>query len=127
MLLPALFLCGFFLFWFLLARSRRLFKIAIVGGKQTVVLGYAPVGLLNDFGSAVRAVKRGSITATKTAGGASLSFTGDIDAGVAQQLRNIFGLYPVARLRAPELNKRHAVSDAFTLAWIVSLVRGFFR
>jgi hypothetical protein len=126
-LLPGLFLGGFFLFWFLLARSRRLFKIAIESGKQTVVLGYAPVGLLNDFGSAVRGVKRGSITATKTAGGARLSFAGDIDAGVAQRLRNIFGLYPVARLRAPELNKRQAVSDAFTLAWVVSLVRSIFR
>jgi hypothetical protein len=98
---PVLFLCGLALFWWLLARSRELFRISILNGKQTLVRGYAPVALLNDFGSALRGVKHGTIKAFKSGGSARLSISGDIDAGAEQRLRNIFGLYPVARLRAP--------------------------
>ena len=113
--------------YLLFKRSQELFRIEIRGGKQTVARGYVPVGLLNDFGAAVRGVKRGDVRAHKAQGGARLSFGGDIDAGVAQRLRNIFGLYPVARLRAPHIDKRQTVSDAFTLAWLISLFRSFFR
>jgi hypothetical protein len=113
--------------YLLFTRSQELFRIEIRGGRQTVTRGYVPVGLLNDFGAAVRGVKRGEVRAHKAQGGARLSFGGDVDAGVAQRLRNIFGLYPVARLRAPHIDKRQTVSDAFTLAWIVSIFRNFFR
>ena len=113
--------------YLLFTRSQQLFRIEIRGGKQTVTRGYVPVGLLNDFGAAVRGVKHGEVRAHKAQGGARLSFGGDVDAGVAQRLRNIFGLYPVARLRAPHIDKRQTVSDAFTLAWIVSIFRNFFR
>lgn len=113
--------------YLLFLRAQELFRISIHDGKQTVTRGYVPVGLLNDFGAAVRGVTRGEVRAHKSQGGARLSFGGAIDAGVAQRLRNIFGLYPVARLRAPHIDKRRAVSDAFTLAWLVSLLRNFFR
>ena len=119
----ALLLLGYWL-WL---RGQELFRIQIRDGKQTVTRGYVPVGLLNDFGAAVRGVKNGEVRAHKGQGGARLSFGGDVDAGVAQRLRNIFGLYPVARLRAPHIDKRRAVSDAFTLAWFVSILRNFFR
>jgi Protein of unknown function (DUF3634) len=108
-------------------RAQEVFRISIRHGKQTVTRGYVPTGLLNDFGAAVRGVQSGEIRAHKAEGGARLSFGGQIDTGVAQRLRNIFGLYPVARLRAPHIDKRRAVSDAFTLAWIISYVRNFFR
>lgn len=127
MLIPvvigALLLLGYWL-WL---RGQELFRIDIHGGKQTVTRGYAPVGLLNDFGSAVRGVQSGQIRALKSEGGARLSFSGDVDAGAAQRLRNIFSLYPVARLRAPHIDKRRAVSDAFTVAWFVGLLRNFFK
>jgi hypothetical protein len=113
--------------YLLFTRSQRLFRISIRDGKQTLTRGYAPTGLLNDFGAAVRGVKHGEVQAHKGQGGARLSFSGDIDPGVAQRLRNIFGLYPAARLRAPHIDKRQTVSDAFTLAWLVSLLRNFFR
>jgi Protein of unknown function (DUF3634) len=113
--------------YWLWLRSQELFRIQIRSGKQTVTRGYVPVGLLNDFGAAVRGVQNGEIRAHKGQGGARLSFGGDVDAGAAQRLRNIFGLYPVARLRAPNIDKRRAVSDAFTVAWFVSILRNFFR
>jgi hypothetical protein len=126
-LLPVLFLCGLGVFWWLLARSRELFRISIRDGKQTVARGYAPVGLLNDFGSAVRRVKHGTIKAYKSEGGARLSFGGDIDRDAQQRLRNMLSLYPVARLRSPHIDKRQAVSDAFNVAWLLSLLRSLFR
>jgi hypothetical protein len=119
----ALLLVGY-LFWL---RAQELFCIQIKDGKQTVTRGYVPTGLLNDFGSAVRGVKIGEVKAHKAENGARLSFSGDVDAGVAQRLRNIFGLYPVARLRAPHIDKRKTVSDVFNVAWLISIVRSFFR
>lgn len=113
--------------YLLFLRSQELFRISIHDGKQTVTRGYVPVGLLNDFGAALRGVTRGEVRAHKGQGGARISFAGAIDAGVAQRLRNIFGMYPVARLRAPHIDKRQAVSDAFTLAWVMSLLRNLFR
>ena len=101
MLLPVLFLCGLGLFWWLLARSRELFRISIRDGKQLLTRGYAPVALLNDFGTAVRRVKRGTIRAYRSGDSARLTFSGDIDADAGQRLRNMLSLYPVARLRGP--------------------------
>ncbi len=101
MLLPILFLCGLIVFVWLLARSRELFRISIENGKQRLTRGYAPVALLNDFGTAVRRVKRGSIRAYRSGDSARLSFRGDIDAGAEQKLRNMLSLYPIARLRGP--------------------------
>jgi len=94
--LGALLLLGYWL-WL---RAQELFRIEIRGGKQTVKRGYVPAALLNDFGAAVRGVEHGEIRAHKSEGSARLSFSGDVDSGAAQRLRNIFGLYPVARLRA---------------------------
>lgn len=127
--MPVLIVLGLVLVvgYLLFNRSQELFRIEIRGGKQTVTRGYVPVGLLNDFGAAVRGIKRGEVRAHKAPGGARLSFAGDVDVGAAQRLRNIFGLYPVARLRAPYVDKRQTVSDAFTVAWVVSILRNFFR
>ncbi|MDF3069229.1 MAG: hypothetical protein K0R38_4830 [Polyangiaceae bacterium] len=89
------------MFWWLLTRSRELFRITVRDGKQRLTRGYAPVALLNDFGSAVRRVKRGTIRAYRSGDSARLTFSGDIDADAAQRLRNMLSLYPIARLRGP--------------------------
>jgi hypothetical protein len=91
-------------YWFWL-RAQLLFRIEIRDGKQTVPRGYVPMGLLDDFEAAVRSVTNGEVRAHKAEGGARLSFGGDVDPGVAQRLRNIFGLYPVAKLRTPPIDK----------------------
>jgi hypothetical protein len=51
------------LLWF--RRQGELFRIETEQGKPTVVHGYVPAALLNDFGSAVRQVGRGTIRAHK--------------------------------------------------------------
>ena len=107
-------------------RSQELFNIRVQQGKQTVVRGFAPAGLLGNFADALKNVHSGTVRAHKTANGARLSFSG-IDERTAQRLRNIFGLYPMAQLTAPRVDGRQAVSDAFTLSWLLSLIRQFFR
>jgi hypothetical protein len=109
------------------SRAQALFRIEVRDGHPRVARGYVPAGLLNDFGSALRGVKHGEIRAYKAEGGAQLAFSGDIDDGAAQRLRNIFGLYPIARLTSQHIDKRQVVNDAFTVAWLVSLFRGLFR
>ncbi len=103
MLIPVVIAALLLLGYWLWVRAQLLFRIEISGGKPTVTRGYVPAGLLNDFAAAVRTVKQGEILAHKAEGGARLSFGGDVDAGVAQRLRNILGLYPVARLRRPPI------------------------
>ena len=83
----------------LLARPRELFRITIVSGTLTTVRGRVPAALLADIGSVVRGVERGRVSAHWSSSGAQLSFRGDIDADVAQRLRNVMALYPLARLR----------------------------
>lgn len=127
MLFPLLIVVGVLVALLLFSRSQELFRIEIQDGKQTVVKGYVPAGLLNDFGSAIRHVGRGTITAHKSSDHARLSFGGGIDAGAAQRLRNIFGLYPVARLRGPRVDKRQAASDIFMVGSLLSFLRNLFR
>ena len=94
----------------LLSRSGVLFRISIRGGKVAVVSGYVPGALLDDFAGAVRHVTRGEIRAHKSGGYVNLSFSGDVDDVAAQRLRNILGLYPSARLRAPQRKTRPSTS-----------------
>lgn len=82
--------------------QRHLFEIEVRSGKLRVAHGHVPQGLLDDFASALRNVDRGKVFGHKTANGARLTFGGNIDEGTAQRLRNIFGLHPMAKLRAPE-------------------------
>ncbi|RYZ05275.1 MAG: DUF3634 family protein [Myxococcales bacterium] len=103
MLLPALFLFGLAVFCWLLARSRELFRISVRDGKQRLTRGYAPVALLNDFGTALRRVKRASIRAYRSGDTARLDLRGDIDSEASQRLRNMLSLYPLARLRGPRV------------------------
>ena len=127
MLVPVLIIACILLALLWFSRSNELFRIEIEQGKQSVVRGYVPAGLLNDFGAAIRHVGRGTIRAHKSSDHARLSFSGDIDDGAAQRLRNIFGLYPVARLRGPQVDKRQAASDIFLVGSLLSFLRNLFR
>ena len=80
-------------------RSNELFQIVVRDGKQRVARGHAPAALLGDFADVLRGVKRAEIRALKASGRAELRYRGDIDEVVAQRLRNVLGLYPLARLK----------------------------
>jgi hypothetical protein len=107
-------------------RSQELFVISIRGGKQSVIRGHAPQGLVSQFADAVKRLDRAELRARKTQRGARLSCHG-VDEGTAQRLRNIFGLFPMSQLCAPHVDARRIASDAFTLSWLLALVRQFFR
>lgn len=106
MAVPILLLLSIVVALVFIARSRELFRISIRAGEQTVERGYVPSGLLSDFAGVVRSVESGEIRARKAPDQVHLEFSGDIDEQTAQRLRNVFGLYPAARLRAPRGGKR---------------------
>ncbi len=82
------------------ARSNELFSIRVRGGRLHLERGYAPPALLADFGDVLRGVERAEIRAVKLNQRAELRCRGDIDDVVTQRLRNVLGMYPIARLRA---------------------------
>lgn len=99
-MLPALALLVLVVAAFLyFARSNELFRVVVRDGKPRVARGHAPAALLADFGDVLRAVRRAEIRAIKAGGRAELRCRGDIDDVVAQRLRNVLGMYPLARLR----------------------------
>ncbi len=81
------------------ARSSELFQIVVRKGKPRVARGHAPAALLADFGDVLQGVERAEIRALKSGGRAELRYRGDIDEVVAQRLRNVLGMYPLARLK----------------------------
>src|SRR5262245_34089015 len=89
-------------------RSRELFYVSVRRGQVLVVRGRVPGGFLYEAGEAIRKpmVARASIRGVKGEHGAQLSFSGDLDEGRRQRLRNIFALYPASQLRAADPIKR---------------------
>jgi len=83
-------------------RARMLFELEIRSGRLVRARGRMPQGLLNDVlvvlprRNESRLVIRCSIERDR----ASLSTRGPVTSDEAQQLRNLVGLWPLARLRA---------------------------
>src|SRR5258706_11997553 len=104
------------LWW--LSRQAELFHISVRGGKLLLVRGRIPQGLLNDLKRVLAHTERGTLRAHKHQGGARLSCSGEIDDGTQQQLRNVFGLYPVAKLRHAPLIERPTLGQLLGVAWL---------
>lgn len=87
------------LWWF--TRRRPLFVVSVRDGRARLVAGRIPPGLLDDIRDIVArpAVARGTIKGFLDKDGAALVVSGAIDDGRAQRLRNVFRLYPLAKLR----------------------------
>ena len=91
---------GAFALW--ARRARTLFELEIRSGRLVRARGRMPQGLLNDVlvvlprRNESRLVIRCSIERDR----ASLSTRGPVTSDEAQQLRNLVGLWPLARLRA---------------------------
>lgn len=90
-------------------RARTLFELEIRSGQIERACGRIPQGLLNDFLAVLprnhetRLVIRCSIERDR----ACLNTRGPITDDAAQRLRNLLGLWPLARLRtAPRLRAR---------------------
>jgi hypothetical protein len=101
-------------------RSRELFYLSIRQGRVLVVRGRVPGGFLYEAGETVKRpeVARGSIRASRSEHGARLSFSGDLDEGRQQRLRNVFALYPAAQLRSAKAVERPTLGQIMGIAWL---------
>jgi hypothetical protein len=115
-LLPLLLIA---LWW--LSRQAELFRLSVRDGRLLVVRGRIPPGLLHDMKPVLAHTARGTVYAHKHQGGARLSTSADIDSGTAQQLRNVFGLYPIAKLRHAPLIARPTLGQLLGVAWLAWL------
>jgi len=75
------------------SRAGTIFIFEVRKGKLKVTKGSAPARLVSDFREAVRHIDRCTIKGRKSARGIQLSFSGHIDEGTAQRLKNILGLH----------------------------------
>ena len=73
-------------------RQNEVFRIAIRGGRATVLRGKVPPSFLADLRDIVRHVQDGTIHAVKRDGAAALVLSSSIDERTAQRLRNAFAL-----------------------------------
>jgi hypothetical protein len=105
-------------------RSRELFYVSVRRGRALVVRGRVPGGFLHEASETVRRpiVARASIRAVKREHGAQLSFSGDLDEGRRQRLRNVFALYPASQLRAANPIKRPTIGQLLGIAWLAWLL-----
>ncbi|MFT3767598.1 MAG: DUF3634 family protein [Minicystis sp.] len=117
----AVFVIGFFLWTW---HANELFCVSVRDGKVLVVRGRIPGGLLSDFRDVMSkpAVRRATIRAMKDAGGARLTVSGDVDAGRTQRLRNVFGLYPMSKLRSAPAIAKPTVGQVLGIAWLAWLL-----
>jgi hypothetical protein len=87
----------------LITRNANLLFVAKVkNGQICYVRGRAPKKLLADMGEVVRRrpVQAASLRVTVLDGMASLASRGDLDDQERQRLRNILGMWPVAKIRS---------------------------
>lgn len=111
------------------SRSQELFCVSIRDGRALAVRGRIPGALLGDFGDAARraAIRSATIRAVRTERGGRLVVSGAVDAGTVQQLRNVFGTYSVARLRAAPPIERPSLGQVLGIAWIAWWLDGVIR
>lgn len=81
--------------------GETLFVLHVRNGRVSTARGKPPARLVHDFEDVVQKppVKHATITVKVDGPRARLTATGTIDEGRLQRLRNVLGLYPLARLR----------------------------
>lgn len=77
-------------------RQNEVFRVAIRGGRATVLRGKVPPSFLGDLREIVRHghVQDGTVRAVKSGGEPRLVVSPSIDERTAQRLRNAFAVYP---------------------------------
>lgn len=121
LVIVAALVAGILLFLFVVARQNALFVLSVRNGRVLVVRGRVPAGFLADVEGVVRGVRSATIRAEKDQGHARLTATG-VDERVLQRLRNAFGLYPIARLRAVPPIARPTLGQVLGIAWLAWLL-----
>lgn len=109
------------LWWFSLKED--LFCLSIRGGRVLIVRGRAParfVSDVRDLASRAR-VAQATVRAVRTEHGGRLLFSGGIDEGTQQRLRNVFGLIPAVQLRSAPPIHRPTPGQRLGVAWVAWL------
>ena len=75
-----------------------------------------------DIVDGAPAVARATIRAVRGNHGARLLCGGAIDEGRAQRLRNVFGIYPIARLQAAAPIRQPTLGQWLGIAWLAWLL-----
>ena len=93
-------------------------------GKVLVVRGRVPGGMLHEIAESMSRprIRRCSIKAVKTESGGRLQFSGDIDEGRRQRMRNVFALYPASQLRQAPAIDQPTVGQLAGVAWLAWLL-----
>ena len=115
-------------------RASEIFCVSVRDGRALVIRGRVPPALMRAIREIVGgqpAVAQATIRAVRREHGARLTARGALDEGRLQRLRNAFGLYPVAKLRAAPAVARPTLGQLLGIAWLAWLLdrggRGFDR
>lgn len=122
MLLAVLAVAAFLgLWWF--TRSQQLFAASMRDGRVLLVRGRAPGGFLRDLGEIAQRNRklRGTITGHRTERAGRLTFSGNLDEGAKQRMRNSFALYPAAQLLSAPKIARPSLGQLLGVAWLAWL------
>jgi hypothetical protein len=105
-------------------RMGLLFHVSVKNGKVLLVSGRVPGNMLHEIAESMSRprVRRGAIRAYKTESGAQLRFSGDIDEGRQQRMRNVFALYPASQLRHAPAIQRPTLGQLSGIAWLAWLL-----
>lgn len=106
---------------FLAMRSGEIFCVSVRDGRALVIRGRVPPPLLRAIREIIAsqpAVAGATIKAVRGEHGARLTARGAIDEGRIQRLRNAFGLFPTAKLRAAAPIARPSLGQVLGIAWL---------
>ena len=106
---------------FVAMRSGEIFCVSVRDGRALVIRGRVPPALLRAIREIIAsqpAVARATIKAVRGEHGARLTARGAIDEGRIQRLRNAFGLFPTAKLRAAAPIARPSLGQVLGIAWL---------
>jgi Protein of unknown function (DUF3634) len=106
------------LWWF--TRQSELFCLSVREGKTVVVRGRITTALRTDIADVMRSreIRRAIIKGYRGEHGGSLGFSGEIDEGTQQRLRNIFALYPASSLRNAPAIAKPTLGQLLGIAWL---------
>jgi len=89
------------LFYLWLRGATQLFLVEIEGGRVRFRRGRIPPSLLRELKDVFRDTRgAGTVAAVTDRGEVRVLARGDFDEGTLQQVRNVVGRYPLARIRA---------------------------
>jgi hypothetical protein len=89
------------------AASRVLFRIRAAGGRIVSATGRAPGELLHDVADVLRRHEASGAVTVRLREGRAQVVASDLPPAAVQQIRNVVGRFPLARLRtAPPIRER---------------------